>query len=282
MTAAAELAAGGRGAVMGSSTRAGSGTASTAPPPALAVRGIRRAFGSKVAVRDVDLVVPEGSFTGLVGPNGAGKSTLIGAAVGLDRPDAGTAEVFGLDVWHRALDARRLLGVLPDNLALPEHLSGRELLGYWGRLHGVADDVVDARTDELLAMLELDGSTERTLVLDYSTGMRKKIGLAVALLHRPRLLVLDEPFEAIDPVSAITIRRILEQFVAAGGAVVMSSHSMLLVEQVCDTVAIMTDGEIRLTGTIEEIHREETLEEAFVRVAGGLRAGLPEELSWLA
>lgn len=243
---------------------------------------MRRTFGDKVAVDDVDLTVEAGSFTGLLGPNGAGKSTLIGCAVGFDRPDAGASEIFGLDVWGAPRQARRLMGVLPDNLALPEHLSGRELLGYWGRLHGIDPAVVDARAEELLSLLELDGSAERTMVLDYSTGMRKKIGLAVALIHRPRLLVLDEPFEAIDPLSAIVIRRILEQFVSFGGSIVMSSHTMLLVEQVCDRVAIMAQGQIVLSEAMAEIHRRGTLEEAFVHAAGSAERLVPQELSWLA
>ena len=250
--------------------------------PALAIDGIRRTFGTKVAVDHAELTVRPGSFTGLLGPNGAGKSTLIGCTVGFDRPDRGTSAVFGVDVWDEPLPARRLLGVLPDNLALPEHLSGRELLGYWGRLHGLAPDNVDARASSLLTLLELDGSAERTLVLDYSTGMRKKIGLAVALIHRPRLLVLDEPFEAIDPLSAIMIRQILEQFIANGGSVVMSSHSMLLVEQLCDSVAIMAAGQIVRSASMAQIKEEGTLEEAFIRSAGRPQELAAEELSWLA
>ncbi len=249
--------------------------------PALSVSGMRRAFGEKVAVDGVDLVVEPGSFTGLLGPNGAGKSTLIACTVGLDRPDAGASKVFGLDVWTEPLDARRLLGVLPDNLALPEHLSGGELLGYWGRLHGMAPDTVDARANDLLRLLELDGSAARTLVRDYSTGMRKKIGMAVALIHAPRVLVLDEPFEAVDPLSAIAIRAILEQFVAAGGSVVMSSHSMLLVEHLCDAVSIMVAGRTVRTATMAEILGQGTLEEAFISAAGQPHDDRDRELSWL-
>lgn len=126
-------------------------------------------------------------------------------AVGLLRPDEGRSLVFGVDVWAQPLPARRLLGVLPDGLALPERLTGRELLTYLGQLHGLGAATVAARTGELLDVLGLTGDAERTLVVDYSTGMRKKIGLAIALLHGPRLLVLDEPFEAVDPVSAATL-----------------------------------------------------------------------------
>lgn len=254
---------------------------STATVPAMAIRRIRRSFGAKVAVNDVDLTVAPGTFTGLLGPNGAGKSTLIANAVGLDRPDDGTSEVFGHDVWAQPLEARRLLGVLPDNLALPEHLSGRELLGYWGRLHGIDPGDVDARAESLLRLLELDGSVERTLVLDYSTGMRKKIGIAVALIHRPRLLVLDEPFEAVDPLSAIAIRQVLERFVASGGSIVMSSHSMLLVEQLCDAVSIMAAGRVVLSAPMAEIRRRGSLEEVFIQTAGRPQDHTHEELSWL-
>ncbi len=249
--------------------------------PALRVSGLRRAFGDTTAVDGVDLVVEPGSFTGLLGPNGAGKSTLIACTVGLDRPDAGSSKVFGLDVWRQPLDARRLLGVLPDDLALPEHLSGSELLGYWGRLHGMAPGTVTSRANDLLRLLGLDGPTSRTLVRDYSTGMRKKIGLAVALIHAPRLLVLDEPFEAVDPLSAIAIRGILERFVAAGGSVVMSSHSMLLVEHLCDAVSIMVAGRIVRTAPMADILRQGTLEEAFLSAAGRPHDDHDQELSWL-
>ncbi|MFD0560506.1 ABC-2 type transport system ATP-binding protein [Stackebrandtia endophytica] len=246
---------------------------------ALRVRGIRRVFGSSVAVDSVDLTVSPASFYGLVGPNGAGKSTLIGCAVGLDRPDAGTSSVFGVDVWDNPLEARRQLGVLPDNLALPEYLSGRELLHYWGQLHGIDAEQVKSRAGELLTLFELDGSVEQTLIIDYSTGMRKKIGLAVALLHSPRLLVLDEPFEAVDPVSAITIRRILEQFVHTGGSIIMSSHSMSLVEQLCDTVAIMANGRVAIEGPLDDVRATDTLEDAFIRTVGVPQQG--GNLSWL-
>lgn len=250
--------------------------------PALSIRGVRRTFGATVAVDDVDLEIQPGTFTGLLGPNGAGKSTLIACTVGLDRPDAGTSEVFGHDVWTDAPRARSQLGVLPDNLALPEYLSGRELLGHWGRLHGLDPAEVDARADSLLRVLELDGPAERTLVLDYSTGMRKKIGIAVALIHRPRLLVLDEPFEAVDPLSAIAMRRILEGFVASGGSVVMSSHSMLLVESLCDVVAILVSGRLVLHEPMDRVRARGSLEQVFVEAAGHRPDEGHDELSWLA
>jgi ABC-2 type transport system ATP-binding protein len=167
----------------------------------------------------IDLAVPAGSFFGLVGPNGAGKTTSLSMAVGLLRPDGGTVRIFGRDVWADPVAAKTLIGVLPDGMALPDRLSGREVLVYLGLLRGMPREVVAERADELLQVLELDGA-EGTAVVDYSTGMRKKITLATALLHNPRLLLLDEPFEAVDPVSAATVRTILQRFVARGGSVI--------------------------------------------------------------
>jgi ABC-2 type transport system ATP-binding protein len=177
------------------------------------------------AVAGVDLDVAPGTFLGLVGPNGAGKTTLLSMTVGLLRPGQGTAFVHGADVWDATggAAAKRLTGALPDGLALPQRLTGRELLTYLGLLRGLPEPVVAKRAAELLDVLDLTHA-ERTLIADYSTGMRKKIGLASALLHGPRLLVLDEPFEAVDPVSAAEVRAILDGFTKAGGTVVMSTR----------------------------------------------------------
>jgi ABC-2 type transport system ATP-binding protein len=248
--------------------------------PALQMSGLRKAFGATVAVDDVRLTVPRGSFFGLVGPNGAGKTTSLSMAVGLLRPDGGTVRIFGVDVWESPKRAKALVGVLPDGMALPERLTGRELLTYTGLLRGLDSATVAARADELLGVLELTGA-ERTLVIDYSAGMRKKIGLATALLHAPRLLVLDEPFEAVDPVSASTIRTILQRFVASGGAVVLSSHVMDLVEKLCDHVAVITRGRVVASGPVAEVRGDQSLEQAFVHLVGG-RTGGGEGLSWLA
>ncbi|MFI0421405.1 ABC transporter ATP-binding protein [Spongiactinospora sp. 9N601] len=248
---------------------------------ALKVAGLRKVFGDYTAVENVDLMVRTGSFYGLVGPNGAGKTTTLSMAVGLQRPDAGRSLVFGVDVWKEPLKARRLMGVLPDGLALPERLTGRELLTYLGRLRGLDAGTVAGRAGELLALMELDGDAERTLVVDYSTGMRKKIGLATALLHGPRLLVLDEPFEAVDPVSAATLKRILTRFVAGGGSVILSSHVMALVEQLCDTVAVMAKGGVVAEGPLDTVRGGKSLEETFVELVE-VEIGGGEGLSWLA
>jgi ABC-2 type transport system ATP-binding protein len=256
------------------------GAPSADEAPALQIAGLRKAFGATVAVDDVRLTVPRGSFFGLVGPNGAGKTTSLSMAVGLLRPDAGSVRIFGVDVWESPQRAKAMVGVLPDGMALPERLTGRELLTYTGLLRGLDPATVAARADELLGVLEL-ADAERTLVIDYSAGMRKKIGLATALLHAPRLLVLDEPFEAVDPVSASTIRTILQRFVASGGAVVLSSHVMELVEKLCDHVAVITRGRVVASGPVEQVRGGQSLEQAFVHLVGG-RTGGGEGLSWLA
>lgn len=246
---------------------------------ALALRGLVKRFGTKVAVAGVDLDVPAGSFFGLLGPNGAGKTTTLSMAVGLLRPDAGRAYVLGQDVWADPTAAKRVLGVLPDGVRLFDRLTGAELLGYTGLLRGMAPDVVDQRTRELLDVLALTDAG-RTLVVDYSAGMKKKIGLACALLHAPRLLVLDEPFEAVDPVSGALIRDILHRFVSGGGTVVFSSHVMEVVERLCTHVAILSDGAIKSVGTLDDVRGGRPLEDVFVEVVGG-RTATGEELSWL-
>ncbi|WP_329017583.1 ABC transporter ATP-binding protein [Micromonospora rifamycinica] len=252
----------------------------TGEHPALALRGLAKQFDGKVAVAGVDLAVPAGSFYGLLGPNGAGKTTTLSMAVGLLRPDHGQAWVLGHDVWGDPVEAKRLLGVMPDGVRLFDRLSGAELLAYHGLLRGMEPAVVDQRAAELLDVLALTDAG-RTLVVDYSAGMKKKIGLACALLHGPRLLVLDEPFEAVDPVSAALIRDILHRYVVGGGTVVFSSHVMEVVERLCSHVAILAEGTIKRVGTLAEVRGERSLEDVFVEVVGG-RTATGEELAWLS
>jgi ABC-2 type transport system ATP-binding protein len=246
---------------------------------ALEFTGLAKRFGDHVAVDHVDLTVPAGSFFGLVGPNGAGKTTCLSMAVGLLRPDGGTVRIFGHDVWADPVGAKALIGVLPDGMALPDRLTGREILRYLGLLRGLPRDVVEERAEELLSVLELDDA-ETTAVVDYSTGMKKKITLATALLHSPRLLLLDEPFEAVDPVSAATIRAILQRFVAAGGSVIFSSHVMALVERLCDHLAVLAGGKVVASGSLNEVRADQSLEDAFVHIVGA-RTASTEGLSWL-
>jgi len=251
----------------------------TTDPAALALHGLRKAFGDKTAVDGIDLTIGRGSFFGLVGPNGAGKTTALSMAVGLLRPDGGTASVLGYDVWRHPVEAKSRLGVLPDGESLPQRLTGIELLTYMGLLRGLSGGLVRSRIDELLTVLGLRDAGGR-LVADYSTGMRKKIALAVALLHGPDVLVLDEPFEAVDPVSASTIRSILHGFTGTGGTVVFSSHVMALVEQLCDHVAILDKGRIVSVGRLDDVRGGGTLDDAFAELVGSGHEG--SLLSWFA
>jgi ABC-2 type transport system ATP-binding protein len=251
------------------------------PPnvPAFAVTGMVKQFRGFYAVGGVSLAVPVGSFFAVLGPNGAGKTTLLSMAVGLLRPDHGSAYVLGRSVWDDPIEVKRQLGVLPEANRLFDRLTGPQLLAYVGLLHGMDRDVIDQRAAELLSVLGL-ADAGRTLVVDYSAGMKKKIGLACALLHGPRVLVLDEPFEAVDPVSAQIIRDILRRYVAGGGTVVFSSHVMELVERLCTHVAIMNAGQIQRAGSLDQVRGGRPLEEVFVEAVGG-RIDVGTELSWL-
>jgi ABC-2 type transport system ATP-binding protein len=247
-------------------------------PPALEIRGLSKRFGDKVAVDSLDLVVPAGSFYGLVGPNGAGKTTTLSMATGLLRPDAGEIRIHGVEVWRNLIDAKRLVGVLSDGVRLFDRLTGVQLVTYAGLLSGMDRDVVVERTADLLQLLDLE-SAGGTLVVDYSAGMTKKIALACALIHAPRLLVLDEPFESVDPVSSANIRDILDGFVKSGGTVIVSSHAMDLVQRMCDHVAIIAQGRVLAAGTTDDVRAGSTLEDRFVDLVGGRRHG--EGPEWL-
>jgi ABC-2 type transport system ATP-binding protein len=237
------------------------------PPGAVQLRGLRKSYGPKLAVAGLDLDVPVGSFFGLVGPNGAGKSTTLKMTTGLLRPDSGSAVVAGVDVWQDPVLAKSRIGVLPEELRLFDRLSGRELLEFNGLLRGMAPDVIAARSRDLLDVLGLaDAGTQ--LVIDYSQGMRKKIALACALLHAPRVLFLDEPFESVDPVSARTIREVLEHSTRAGATVVFSSHVMETVERLCDRVAVVHQGRLVAVGPVDEIRAGQSLEDAFIHLVG--------------
>lgn len=249
--------------------------------PAVRIEGLWKRFGEQAAVAGVDLELPAGRFVGLVGPNGAGKTTTLSMVTGLLRPDAGTVHVAGHDVWRDPVRVKSTIGVLPEGLRLFERLTGRELLTYSGQLRGLAADEVDRRAGQLLDVLDLGGSQHK-LVVDYSTGMRKKIGLATALLHNPSVLFLDEPFEGVDPVSAQIIRGVLERYTRSGATVVFSSHVMELVESLCDWVAVMSAGRIRAHGPLAGVRGEAaSLQEAFLELVGAHGAGTGQDLDWL-
>ncbi|MCU1514076.1 MAG: transporter [Microbacteriaceae bacterium] len=246
--------------------------------PALEIRNLTKRFGDKVAVNDLSLTVPGGSFFGLVGPNGAGKTTTLSMATGLLRPDAGDIRIHGVDVWHDLLGAKKLVGVLSDGVRLFDRLTGTQLVTYAGLLSGMDRETVTERTADLLQLLDLEAAGG-TLVVDYSAGMTKKIALACALVHAPKLLVLDEPFESVDPVSAANITDILEGFVRSGGTVIVSSHVMDLVQRMCDHVAVVAEGRVLASGTTDEVRAGSTLEDRFVELVGGRRTG--EGPAWL-
>ncbi|MEV5240934.1 ABC transporter ATP-binding protein [Streptomyces cinnamoneus] len=249
--------------------------------PAVRIEGLWKRFGEQTAVAGVDLEIPAGQFIGLVGPNGAGKTTTLSMVTGLLRPDSGRVEIAGRDVWQDPAAVKARIGVLPEGLRMFERLSGRELLACTGRLRGLPGDEVDKRATQLLDVLDLAGSQHK-LVIDYSTGMRKKIGLAAALLHNPEVLFLDEPFEGVDPVSAQTIRKVLERYTASGATVVFSSHVMELVESLCSWVAVLAAGRIRAHGPIAEVRGEApTLQDAFLSLVGGRAGADGENLDWL-
>lgn len=244
----------------------------------LEVDGLRKAFGRATAVDDVRLSVRQGSVFGFVGPNGAGKTTTLSMIAGLLRPDAGTVRVTGIDVWAEPARAKSRIGVLPDRMRLFDRLTGAQMLYYTAVLHGLDRSTAVTRADDLAVALGLDGSLERP-VRDYSVGMVKKIALAAALVHSPAVLVLDEPFESVDPVSTAQAVDLLRRYAAAGGTVVLSSHNMDLVERVCDSVAVIVGGRILADGTIDEVRDGRSLEERFVELAGGRVA--VEGLEWL-
>ncbi|MGW7352767.1 ABC transporter ATP-binding protein [Streptomyces sp. NPDC054784] len=262
----------------------GAPAARTDAVPAVSIRGLRKEFGQQVAVAGIDLEIPAGQFVGLVGPNGAGKTTTLSMVTCLLRPDSGTVRIAGHDVWQDPVAVKSRIGVLPEGLRLFERLSGRELLTYMGALRGLPDAEVERRTSQLLHVLDLAGAQSK-LVIDYSTGMRKKIGLAAALLHNPEVLFLDEPFEGVDPVSAQTIRGVLERYTGSGATVVFSSHVMELVESLCDWVAVLATGRIRAHGTLAEVRGDAgSLQEAFLELVGaraGTSATAGDSLDWL-
>lgn len=247
-------------------------------PVLLRVEGLRKSFSRTVAVDGIALSVRRGEIFGFVGPNGAGKTTTLSMMTGLLRPDAGIVTVGEADVWGSPGEAKRVIGVLPDRMRLFDRLTGAQMLYYCGVLHGLDRETARSRSDDLSRALALDGALDRP-VADYSIGMIKKVSLAAALIHSPRLLVLDEPFEGVDPVSTAHAIDLLRSYARAGGTVVLSSHNMDLVERVCDAVAVIVGGSILAEGSLDEVRQGSTLEERFVELAGG--RGAVEGLEWL-
>ena len=252
---------------------------------AVVARDLVRVFGQKMAVNHLNLTVQRGEFFGFLGPNGAGKSTTIKMMVGLLRPTSGSVWVGGVDVWKHPLQARALMGVLPEFLNIYERLSGREFLVFAGHMYGVAEADIRKRSEELLQVLTLADDADK-LIVDYSVGMRKKIALAAAIIHRPQVLFLDEPFEGIDPVSSHVIRDILHDATRHGTTVFFSSHILEVVQRLATRVGIIHNGVLVADGTLEELrerasgeHKDATLEDIFLNVVGANNEN--HNLSWL-
>lgn len=227
----------------------------------------------------LDLEVPQGSFFGFLGPNGAGKTTTIRMLMGLAPPTSGTIELLGLPMPEHALEVKGKIGLVPDESLLFDHLTGLEFTEFVGRMYGLERATARERTRELLTLFELDAEP-RKLISDYSKGMRKRVAMAAALIHRPQLFLMDEPFEGVDAVGARLMKDILLEQVRHGATIFLTSHVLEVVERLCDRVAILQEGKLVLAGTMTELRTgSETLEDIFVRVVGAERPA--ETLDWL-
>ena len=245
---------------------------------AVSIRGLNKQFGDKVAVNGLSLDIPTGSFYGLVGPNGAGKTTTLNMVTGMLVPDRGSAMILGVDVWSDVNRAKRSIGVMPQPDQIFDRLTGSQLLLYAGMLRGMQRDEVTRRAQDLLRAFDLEGASN-TMVIDYSAGMTKKICLAAAMIHSPRVLVLDEPFESVDPVSSANLRDILAEYASTGGTVIISSHVMALVQKMCTHVAVIDRGQVKAAGTVEQVAAGEDLDDRFLELVGGRHGAA--HLAWL-
>lgn len=245
----------------------------------LRIHGLTKTYGATRAIDGLTLEVPFGACYGLVGPNGSGKSTTMRAVVGLVRPDAGDIEVCGTRVTDDILAVRTAMGVMLDPLQLFDRLTAWEHITTIGRLRELDAETIERRATELFTVLDIIDDADRPIA-GYSHGMRKKTALAAALLGRPRLVMLDEPFEGVDPVSTRAMRRMLDRFRSGGGTVVLSTHVMDIVERVCDHVGVIHRGRLVASGPIDELRDGRRLEDAFIDVVGATDVD-DDALGWL-
>jgi len=246
--------------------------------PALELLNLTKRFGDKAAVDDLSLSLEPGAFLGLLGRNGAGKSTTLKMVTGLLKPTSGAIRVLGLDLAADPLAVKRQIGTLPEDMALLDMLTGPQYLRFVGRMYGMPDALIDGRREELFDKLDL-APAPKLLIADYSFGMKKKVALCAALLHGPRMVFLDEPFEGIDPVTSRTIKDILQSLRQSGVTLVLTSHILEVVERLCPLIAILDEGRLKGFGSLDELRRgSESLEQLFVDLVGGAQKG---ELSWL-
>jgi len=279
---------------------------------AIETAALTRRFGDFTAVRDVALQVEAGQFYGFLGPNGAGKSTTIKMLTGLLAPSSGAIRILGQDLTANSPELKRQIGVVPEGLALFGRLTAREYLRFVGRMYGLDRDTTGRRTEELLDFMNLAGE-DKKLVTDFSHGMQKKLALAAAVIHGPRVLFLDEPFEGVDAVAAGTLKAMLQRMTAHGVTIFLTSHVLEIVERLCTHIGIIHRGELVAQGSLEELRSDalrpmpppgangdagafestgsaasvpRTLEQVFLEIVGADRDGstgahAPEELSWL-
>lgn len=246
--------------------------------PALELVDLTKRFGDTEAVAGLSLRLEQGAFLGLLGRNGAGKSTTLKLVTGLLRPTSGQVHVLGLDLAADPLAVKRQIGAMPEDMALLDMLTGPQYLRFVGRMYGLEDGVIDARRAELFDKLDL-AAPPKQLLAEYSFGMKKKVALCAALLHGPRMVFLDEPFEGIDPVTSRTIKDILHSLQQRGVTLVLTSHILEVVERLCPLIAILDEGRLKGFGPLEELRKGgESLEQLFVGLVGGAQKG---ELSWL-
>ncbi len=247
--------------------------------PVIEIHNLRKVYGDKAAVDGLTLTVPAGCFFGFLGPNGAGKTTTIKMLMGLAPPTAGTIALLGLPMPEKALEIKQQIGLVPDESLLFDHLTGGEFIEFVGRIYGLDRAVAKERARELLELFELD-SARNKLISEYSKGMRKRVAMAAALIHRPKLFLMDEPFEGVDAVGARLMKDILLEQVRHGATIFLTSHVLEVVERLCDRVAIIREGKLVLNGSMEELRGDAaTLEEAFVKAVGVERT--VETLDWL-
>jgi ABC-2 type transport system ATP-binding protein len=251
----------------------------TAPPAAIAVRDLRKIYGGRAAVDGLNLTVPQGSFFGFLGPNGAGKSTTIRMLTGLAPPTSGSIELLGMRMPQQEMEIKGRIGLVPDESLLFDRLTGFEFLEFVGRMYRLPKAQARARAGSLLELFQLN-EHGRKLIAEYSKGMRKRVAMAAALIHRPALFLMDEPFEGVDAVGARLMKDILLDLVRHGATIFLTSHVLEVVERLCDRVAIIHEGRIVVEGTMAELRSgSETLEDLFVRAVGAERAF--ERLEWL-
>lgn len=247
--------------------------------PAIRVRNLRKVYGTKAAVDGLSFEVPRGCFFGFLGPNGAGKTTTIRMLMGLAPPTAGEIELLGLPMPSAAVDIKARIGLVPDESLLFDHLTGGEFIEFVGRMYGLDRTVARERARELLALFELD-QHQRKMIGEYSKGMRKRAAMAAALIHRPQLFLMDEPFEGVDAVGARLMKDILLEQVNHGATIFLTSHVLEVVERLCTRVAIIAEGKLVVDSDMSELRsNSETLEDIFVRVVGAERPA--ETLGWL-